>query len=211
MSTGQAQEKQKDAFNRNGLEKRILETAIRLFNDQSYISVSIRDIANELSISPGNLTYYYKKKNDLIKAVFDLQYREYKGLNLSPPKDLRGLQEIFAKMIRHQGRYSFYFRNIVEIPRLYPELSHMQRRVFEDFRELFRNSLDNLCRQGLVKPETDRGVYDDLAFALLSVTLFWNQQKGLHRHIVPEDLIRVQWNILVPMLTPEGLEAYASL
>ena len=36
----------------------ILETARKLFNEQGYNGVSMRDIAGALGISVGNLTYY---------------------------------------------------------------------------------------------------------------------------------------------------------
>ena len=47
----------------------ILETARKLFNEQGYNGVSMRDIAGALGISVGNLTYYFKRKEDLLEAV----------------------------------------------------------------------------------------------------------------------------------------------
>lgn len=43
------------------LRDKILETAIELFNKKGYAYVTLRDISDALNISPGNLTYYFKK------------------------------------------------------------------------------------------------------------------------------------------------------
>lgn len=45
---------------------RILEAARTLFNDEGLAQVSTNRIATELDISPGNLHYHFKKKEDLV-------------------------------------------------------------------------------------------------------------------------------------------------
>lgn len=47
------------------LRESILETSIQLFNKNGYAAVTMRDIAGALNISPGNLTYHFKKKTIL--------------------------------------------------------------------------------------------------------------------------------------------------
>lgn len=53
----------------NKTKKDIILTARNLFNIHGYNSISMRDIANELGISVGNLTYYFNKKEDLIEEI----------------------------------------------------------------------------------------------------------------------------------------------
>lgn len=45
----------------NNLRDKILETSIELFNKNGYAYVTLRDISDALNISPGNLTYHFKK------------------------------------------------------------------------------------------------------------------------------------------------------
>ena len=47
----------------------ILACARRLFDRHGYNGVSMRDIAKELDISVGNLTYHFKKKENLLEAI----------------------------------------------------------------------------------------------------------------------------------------------
>jgi len=47
-------------------QHKIIKTAIQLFNKNGVANVRVQDIAVTASISPGNLTYHYKTKKDLM-------------------------------------------------------------------------------------------------------------------------------------------------
>lgn len=49
--------------------ERILDTSAELFNQFGIEAVSIAQIAAALKISTGNLTYHYKRKQDLVQAL----------------------------------------------------------------------------------------------------------------------------------------------
>lgn len=196
---------------KNGLRLKIIEKSIELFNEQGYTSVTVRDIANQLKISPGNFTYYFKKKKDLTKAIFDLQYVDYQKMNLNPHVDIAGLQQIFQAIISHQQKYFFYFNSIIEIPRRYPEFSDVQKKVIDDFHQLFSDILKNYEKKGIMKAELNTGAYDDLAFALLSIILFWMEGKSLKGKTKNTSIIKVLWNILLPTFTSKGMDMFQTL
>nr|HML49665.1 helix-turn-helix domain-containing protein [Clostridia bacterium] len=51
------------------IKPHIRAAAEALFQAQGFGNVSMRDVASAAGISVGNLTYHYKKKEDLIEAV----------------------------------------------------------------------------------------------------------------------------------------------
>ena len=49
---------------------KIVLKAVELFNEKGFSNVSFLKIAQSLSLSPGNLTYHFPKKDDLMNAVY---------------------------------------------------------------------------------------------------------------------------------------------
>lgn len=189
----------------------ILETAIKLYNEHGYNTVTVRDIAHALQISPGNITYHYKKKVDLMKAIFELQYDDYSKMDLSSDVDVEGLNTLFHKMISHQQKYYFYFNNIVEIPRYYPELSHIQKQIIGQFYDLYKTILLNFHKKGIVKDPLNQDAYGDIALGLLSIVLFWFEQHELHENIPNHTIVQVLWNNILPSFTDKGVAMYLAL
>lgn len=54
----------------NSTKKNILNAALKLFNDRGYSNVTIRMIAQKLDMSSGNLNYHYKKREDILEALY---------------------------------------------------------------------------------------------------------------------------------------------
>lgn len=59
------------------IKEKILNKALDLFNIYGFESVKMRDISGALNISPGNLTYHFKKKEDIIYAIVQQQCRDH--------------------------------------------------------------------------------------------------------------------------------------
>ncbi len=65
--------------------ERILELSLRLFNDFGEPNVNTTLIAEQMAISPGNLYYHFKNKEDIIQSIFQQFERELDKL-LAVPK-----------------------------------------------------------------------------------------------------------------------------
>ena len=57
-------------------KEKILVQALSLFNDKGVDQVSSLEISQALSISYGNLTYYYSKKDDIVLALYSQMQNE---------------------------------------------------------------------------------------------------------------------------------------
>jgi len=69
---------------RSKTKTKILATALGLFNNEGESAVSSVDIASVMGISPGNLYYHYKGKDEIIIELF-ADFEEEIRLVLSSP------------------------------------------------------------------------------------------------------------------------------
>ena len=97
-------------------KERILATALMLFNEEGEPNVTTNHIADEMDISPGNLYYHYKSKDDIIWQIF-LQYEKKikevlasSELNHASMKDMwLYLNMVFDVIVE----YRFLYRNAI--------------------------------------------------------------------------------------------------
>jgi AcrR family transcriptional regulator len=52
--------------NRSPVEKRVVDTALKMFNESGIEYVGMRELATALGMRIGNLTYYFPTKDDLV-------------------------------------------------------------------------------------------------------------------------------------------------
>ena len=104
--------------------QRILSVALTLFNEHGEASVSSVDIANECDISPGNLYYHFKGKEQLVKGLMVLHRAQMDDL-LNAKKVLSlDIDEFFYYLyllIQRIHLFRFLYRSPADLMEKYPE------------------------------------------------------------------------------------------
>lgn len=98
-------------------KEKIILSSIELFNKSGVVAVTTNHIAKELNISPGNLYFHFRNKEEIIRQIFKLMCRETyalwltrKGGKLVHPLDLIERNfELFWKY-RFFHREMYYLR-----------------------------------------------------------------------------------------------------
>ena len=72
---------------RSKTKEKILKTALGLFNNEGESAVSAVDIASVMGISPGNLYYHYKGKDEIIIELFADFEEEIRQVLSSPVRE----------------------------------------------------------------------------------------------------------------------------
>jgi AcrR family transcriptional regulator len=154
--------------------QRILDTSLAMFNTQGEPNVTTNHIADELEISPGNLYYHFRNKDDIIEQLF-ARYEERMDNALATPNGrLPELEDIWLQLhliFECIWDYRFLYRDLVEI------LSRNRRMRLRFARILKRaDERAHLVMRGLSQAGIMRGSADELNAAatnVLVLSTFW--------------------------------------
>jgi len=98
--------------------ERILDTALRLFNEIGEPNVPTSAIADELNISPGNLYYHFRNKDDIVGALFEQFEREIDALLDAPQTrriDFEDAWLFLHLLFESIWRYRFVYRDLNDL------------------------------------------------------------------------------------------------
>jgi AcrR family transcriptional regulator len=116
--------------------ERILETALELFNCLGEPNVTTADIANEMNISPGNLYYHFRNKDEIIGELYASYEARVLPLLVVPTEravDVEDLWLLLHLVFEHMWAYRFVYRDLDEI-------ASRNRRIGGRIGELLRRS-----------------------------------------------------------------------
>ncbi|WP_435262595.1 TetR/AcrR family transcriptional regulator [Tenacibaculum sp. nBUS_03] len=199
------------------MKNRIKLIAVELFNQHGISTVSMKQIADKLGISAGNLRYHYKDKAALLEVIYNEMHNE--TLNYILPKNsyitLFHFEEMMLKFDNLQERYLFFFSDVVHILKTYSNISHIYEVSnlirFKDARKL----VDYYIESGRLKPENKYIDYDKIIYSIWMISTFWQSQKQVitskKYKVNKGNSMQMLWNILMPCFTEKGMNEYLEL
>jgi len=98
--------------------ERILETSLAMFNAQGEPNVTTNHIADELGISPGNLYYHFRNKDDIVEHLFARYEAQLDEALLLPDGRAPNLEDIWLQLhliFESLWGYRFLYRDLVDI------------------------------------------------------------------------------------------------
>jgi AcrR family transcriptional regulator len=188
-------------------KERIIDTAIEMFNASGTQPVSTNHIASAMGISPGNLYYHFRNKEEIVRAAYeraiveyDLFWQDAAVYTPSPATMLDMLQRIFL----HQWKYRFLQREFPVLVRQDSQLadrySEMQTRRIAFYRFLCETWIDG----GQLEPLSGRDL-DDFVMASWLVGESWLGYLGSvgrsDERLEVERGARLVYAVMAPRLT----------
>ena len=179
----------------------ILTAARTLFGRYGIDRVSLRDIAGELGMSVGNLTYYFPRKTALVDAVLeDLGRDPLSGGR--PPRDLRELDEFLRRCERLLWESALFFRPCS--PRgTDSRLRGIQAGAVRALGALWDAILANLREAELMAAPDYPGQHQAVSLAIQQNFRYWALCARAEGETAP-GLRACVWAILYPNLTERG-------
>jgi len=155
-------------------KERILATALMLFNEEGEPNVTTNHIADEMDISPGNLYYHFKSKDDIIWHIF-LQYeKEIKKILTSTDIQKSSMKDMWLFLHMVFGvviDYRFIYRNLIQLMNRIEFLKRHFRRILALKSKTALDILEDLRKQGILK--TDKTTVANLADQIALTSTFW--------------------------------------
>lgn len=186
-------------------KEKIMKAATQLFNEKGFGSVNLKELAQTMGISRGNLTYHFKNKEVLLAAIVKnmwakISQERQKTRQFPTFENMRNQTELVYKF---QREYAFVFldNNVRNHPAVKEEFQIMIEQTIEDFRKMIAFGI----QLGNVKEETIPGTYYSLAFSVWMVSFYWLSQQTTRDENTEANAEKVLWGMILPHMTEKGI------
>jgi len=181
--------------------ERILDASLAMFNAQGEPNVTTNHIADELGISPGNLYYHYRNKDDIVEQLFARYEARMDQAMLVPDGRLPNLEDVWLQLhlvFESMWMYRFLYRDLVDI------LSR-NRKLKQRFARILTRAAQSTTAvlKGLAEAEILRATPDEIcatAENVLLVATFWlnyNAVRGARPDPAQEELTHGIYQVML--------------
>lgn len=189
-------------------KEKILESSIRLFNQNGLVNVRLQHIADATGISVGNLAYHYYSKEAIIKQIVT-QLNTLLQPIIDDQKKFPGLMDFDTQLARYYHllmKYSFFFVDLLELKRNYPKQYIVRKQITENITNQIHNWLKRNELNQILISELRPDHYMIIAHTIWMIITFYLTRPIDHGS--PEDSERVfkemVWSQILPHFTDAG-------
>ena len=154
--------------------QRILDASLMMFNAQGEPNVTTNHIADELEISPGNLYYHFRNKDDIIEQLFAVYEQRMDAALVAPSGRLPGLEDVWLQLhlvFECIWDYRFLYRDLVDILSRNRRLRMRFARILKRADEQAHTVMRGLVQAGVMRASADE--VDAASTNILVIATFW--------------------------------------
>jgi len=186
-------------------KEKILEKARHLFNEQSYSLVTIRMIAKSLKMSSGNLNYHFKKREEILEALYFEMTKEFDLRLLSFPKmdvSMNQLKIEIKLTMKRMIEYQFFWTDLYNILNLNDNIKTHFHKIYDARFESYIFLFTQLKKNKLMKVSILDWECQNLAEQMIVYSNTWLYSTVLYGGIINESIIEKKANTLLSILYP---------
>ena len=189
-------------------KEQIIHSATRYFNKHSFGATSLYELAKQMGMSRGNLTYHFKDKDSLLRAIVDEMWKKIK-IERSKSRQLPSFENLHNEVqlyYKFQKEYAFIFldKNVLTHPLVKSQFREMTAQTIADNKAAIAFSI----QIGNMKPEPVPGIYHNIAFIAWMLSFFWLAQQIIRGEKTGEDGEKMIWSLLIPHFTEKGKHSF---
>ncbi len=194
-------------------KERIVGTALQLFNETGTGDVSTNHIANALGMSPGNLYYHFRNKEEIIRAILDnliARRKEIYRLPADRAPVLADLQLMVQENFLLLWDYRFFYRELIALTQRDEVLKERYQALRQQGLAHFEVLFESFVSAGVVQMPADSTTIADLSKICWLVSDYWlpfiEMDSGLTMPQYMQQGVRLVLQALRPYLSA-GVEA----
>lgn len=153
---------------RGNIKQEILETARLLFNEKGFKATTMREIADRMGISLGNLTYHYHKKEDMMVEMVQRPDFLDKEIAQSFTEFFQLIQAMVDSLIVNR-----FFYTADELFHSSDTFSASNTNNIQQIETHLEKSLQNLSDQNLLVPWISNEERHAFTHVIMSAHLIW--------------------------------------
>ncbi|MES0490783.1 MAG: TetR/AcrR family transcriptional regulator [Leptospirales bacterium] len=187
-------------------KEKILLIALKLFNEKGTSVITTNYICEELSISPGNLYYHFRSKEEIILSLFKRMIAKWDQTPIPQEPNLKNLYYMYERTFEYLWEYRFIHR---EVSSLYKQIAEFKA-IFEIVQKKRLKEIQAFIHQyskaRIFRTLNHSEIYS-LARTIWFFSLYWvsyleTEGKAINRKRVKESVLILK-NILQPYLMEE--------
>jgi len=158
-----------------GTARRILDHARDAFNERGVAGVGIREIARELGLSPGNVSYHFPTKEALVAALAEDVHAANDALVQAPagPLDFAKVDAGLRAIMRRDLEHRWFMADYVGLLRALPALRPLHEAMQRGRERRIDAVLGRLVEAGLLDADRTRRAQSRLRRQILTQVFFW--------------------------------------
>ncbi|QSX40967.1 TetR/AcrR family transcriptional regulator [Shewanella cyperi] len=157
---------------------KIIHASLELFNEHGERNITTNHIAAHMDISPGNLYYHFRNKEDIIRSIFDMYeshlasgFKPYEGEKIT----LELLMGYFDAIFYTMWQFRFMYANLADILSRDEQLKQRYLKAQQQVLQHSSHILRQLNQEGFLAIESGKEV--ELADTIKMLVSFWISYK----------------------------------
>ncbi|NVK52263.1 MAG: TetR/AcrR family transcriptional regulator [Flavobacteriaceae bacterium] len=192
---------------------KIKTKAIELFNSKGFKNVTLREVAKELDISYGNVTYHFKTKKEVIELLYEDMLAETKQIlqTFDMSNLFKGVLEAPKLTFQIAMKYLFFYVDYVEVKRSYIKLAIRIEKDNEERKFGYLLLLNQLQKKGVLRGELTQSDLDylmNLSGAMRTFFFINLHPDNFNDVDLEKKYVNYVNQLVYPYLTQKGIEKY---